>query len=643
MQAEPSNPAVSVPESLPVDTEAGVPVNPSKRIQRFDYLRNLSYTLRPTKKPKKPRRSNKKPALCVKRQFDPKGQYKGTKVEIWSTALSDLLLEINDGVEGLDLTEEPPIAEPNLFFHSHKKLEERLQQEQTKPTRDDELINDIEVAIRFIQEDFGGTILNLEKLLNTHQQITFQLLWALFKPNTLVYHFHPLTEQHQILLAQSLEYEQTKKGSFAFIYCRIIHNDGDSLGYARQVLMIEKFSGARKVLELSAYPLEHHPDKAALHKRVVERGKKFVQMAKDQHCFHEISGPGMCEAGENDGEDEGMKYQKFTTHGRVMIDATSFRQFEPNCSYNDGVYHTLDSSDLTDDDFLICTPVVLGFCFGVKKWGGFAIDRLEDIEWSNEAFESLVLGEQQKTLIRALVEQHTKRSENFDDIVKGKGRGLVGLLCGNPGCGKTLTAEALAEFTKRPLYVLSAGELGVSPYEVEGRLDQVLELARIWNAVILLDEAEVFLQQRTATDVVRNALVSIFLRRLEYYHGILFLTTNLLEQCDAAFESRIHFTIKYPDLDVEARKKIWKTFLDRATKESERVDDPEIDKLARCPLNGRQIKNAVSSAQCIALSKNSPLSFEHVITVLTVTQGWGRILNPTTAVPVVDDLVDLLK
>lgn len=42
----------------------------------------------------------------------------------------------------------------------------------------------------------------------------------------------------------------------------------------------------------------------------------------------------------------------------------------------------------------------------------------------------------------------------------------------------------------------------------------------------MLDEAEVFLEERTQADLQRNALVSVFLRALEYYDGILILTTN---------------------------------------------------------------------------------------------------------------------
>ena len=77
--------------------------------------------------------------------------------------------------------------------------------------------------------------------------------------------------------------------------------------------------------------------------------------------------------------------------------------------------------------------------------GGFALDRVQDIVWSQESFNSLVLGATQKSLIHALVKQHEIRASQYDDVVIGKGKGLVGLLAGPPGCGKTLTAEAVAE------------------------------------------------------------------------------------------------------------------------------------------------------------------------------------------------------
>lgn len=256
------------------------------------------------------------------------------------------------------------------------------------------------------------------------------------------------------------------------------------------------------------------------------------------------------------------------------------------------------------------------------------MDRLDDIVWSDEAFRSLVLGPKQKTLIHSLVKRHSSRAALFDDVIKGKGKGLIGLFSGNPGCGKTLTAEAVAEVTHRPLYVVSAGELGTQPEKVDEQLSRILELAQTWEAVLLLDEAEVFLQERSATDVMRNALVSIFLRQLEYYQGILILTTNLIARCDAAFESkslgcisfftsltvipgRIHFSIHYPDLDFESRKAIWRTFFGKALKNAT-ISEDEFNRLAEHKMNGRQVRDGFPLVYLsIADAESTYLDQEH--------------------------------
>ncbi len=244
--------------------------------------------------------------------------------------------------------------------------------------------------------------------------------------------------------------------------------------------------------------------------------------------------------------------------------------------------------------------------------GGFPVSRLQKVVWSDDPFQSLVIGTKQKTLIHSLVKQHSQNT-GYDDVIQGKGLGLIGLLSGNPGCGKTLTAEAVAEVTKRPLYPVSAGELGTEPEKVDQQLTAILDISHKWSAILLLDEADVFLQERDAKDVARNALVSIFLRQLEYYQGIMILTTNRIGDCDPAFESmkstesssyeysanhyprpgRIHFSIHYPDLDVKARRVIWKTFISRAHSSAGTKSpfaDEEIEELAKHEMNGRQVR-----------------------------------------------------
>ena len=174
------------------------------------------------------------------------------------------------------------------------------------------------------------------------------------------------------------------------------------------------------------------------------------------------------------------------------------------------------------------------------------------------------------------------------------GQGLVVLLHGSPGVGKTLTAEAISEYQRRPLYRVTAGDLDLDSHKLEIKLSEILDLATRWKAIILLDEADVFVESRTLHNLHHNTLVSVFLRQLEYFQGVMILTTNRVTVFDDAIKSRIHLGIKYEDLNQKARAKVWTTFIEHADNTTEEgktstVTEKQIRELAQRPTNGRQV------------------------------------------------------
>ena len=212
---------------------------------------------------------------------------------------------------------------------------------------------------------------------------------------------------------------------------------------------------------------------------------------------------------------------------------------------------------------------------------------------------------------------------------------MIMLLSGPPGVGKTLTAESVAENMKVPLYMMSAGDLGTRTYEVEENLSNILEMCAKWEGCILLiDEADVFLEQRSANSLERNQLVSsksrlrrmlpfspltiaVFLRDLEYYSGILFLTTNRVDNIDVAFQSRIHISMEYKPLSTSSRRHVWANFIAAST-QAHSFSEEDLDRLAGFDMNGREIKNVLKTAQLLASRKGTSLSYEHVGTVLGI-------------------------
>ena len=274
--------------------------------------------------------------------------------------------------------------------------------------------------------------------------------------------------------------------------------------------------------------------------------------------------------------------------------------------------------ELSDEELLLCSHIMRGFSLKMKNWLKLEVNNVHDIEWNEEAFENLVLPGDYKKLLLAFSESQRSSSNIFDDVIKGKGKGMVMLLNGPPGVGKTLTAESVAEKMRVPLYSISAGELGLTPMGVEIKLRRVFDLTKNWNAVVLLDEADIFLEKRRMDDLVRNELVSIFLQNLEYFEGTLFLTTNRVETFDPAFESRIHISIAYPELSHFSRRQVWHNFLQRIPEEKRDVSEADLDFFAGVTLNGRQIKNAVKAAGLLAFQDGKALTSAHVKTVLGI-------------------------
>ncbi|KAJ0374262.1 hypothetical protein COL26b_007508 [Colletotrichum chrysophilum] len=259
------------------------------------------------------------------------------------------------------------------------------------------------------------------------------------------------------------------------------------------------------------------------------------------------------------------------------------------------------------------------------------VDQIQDVVWNEHAFKSLVANEDMKTLILALVTNQID-SKRGTDVIDNKGNGLIMLLHGSPGTGKTFTAESVAEIAKKPMYSVTCGDIGTNPADVEKYLESVFHLGKIWDCVVLLDEAEVFLEQRTLQDLQRNALVSVFLRALEYYDGILILTTNRVGTFDEAFKSRIQLALRYEKLEAYQRKQIWKNFFERLKSIGEEgsIDFNDIslhiDELTRHPMNGRQIRNTITTARQLAKFMGKKMVFSHLQRTIAITNKFDQYL-----------------
>ncbi|KAI5861500.1 hypothetical protein GGS23DRAFT_611485 [Durotheca rogersii] len=677
----------------------------------------------------------------VRRTFDWEGKYKTTIVDVKSKQLREALQDVIGNVKGVSLVEETPKLDPKMLFLYLEDMREHMKNlKDLEPEGDtrrdrrkvqkwiDEKRRHLRVLIKYLDTDHAETKKSLYPMLE-NGLITFDLLWALWKPNTLAYTttYGSVDEPRIFKVEVAEKHYSIVKGEFYYVEGKYFEFDGKQFGYGSMSEEISEFRGARKITSLGCYPLKYHKNEAQLRKELIDRGKKFVSLGGVHYKSH-----------------QGMAYHKkkkavikVNINGRIMVDPAIHRRINPNypvslvrpkdhdvlsddeASDEDGggcgcesdeegggggdleqaddgddgkvkyvtkVYKDTkgnvrsiripkdfveteahekldkvasqgeengdevaksggpgeageDEKDddappvFTDEEYLIASPVVLGFAFAEKLWLEFTVSGIKEISWNEHAYDSLVLQPSTKEI--ALVESHKYHpAESIDDVIQGKGKGLVAVLHGPPGTGKTLTAEGISELLKCPLYMVSAGDLGTDSRYLEAELQKILDICHAWGAILLLDEADVFLEKRNMHDIHRNALVSIFLRQLEYFQGILFLTTNRVQTFDDAFQSRIHIALRYDDLDVKAKRAIFKIFIERARAvagvDLMPFDEEDYTTLARHNLNGRQIKNTVGTAQALAVNKGEPLSMRHIREVLNVQQNFEQDLKGGT-------------
>ncbi|KAI1500145.1 P-loop containing nucleoside triphosphate hydrolase protein [Biscogniauxia marginata] len=316
----------------------------------------------------------------------------------------------------------------------------------------------------------------------------------------------------------------------------------------------------------------------------------------------------------------------------------------------EGLDPACDDAPRNDLYYFVLTKVVGGFVLSERRWGHFNVEHLQEIKYDKEAFKYLVLDDEIKLTVKSLVGKFASAQGQVspwpNDFVKNKGQGRIFLLHGSPGVGKTCTVECVAELTRRPLISLTSGDLSTNSLQVEKGLEYFLELGERFGALVLLDEADVYLESRRPQDVARNGLVSVFLRALEYYQGVLFLTTNRVRTFDAAFTSRIHVALHYGPLADADREKIWLGGFERLERDSggrarARASARDYVRAGRdvraLRWNGREIRNALQTAVALAEAEAEALeggdtvavavTDKHLRSVVKMSRGFKNLMR----------------
>ncbi|MEM5439458.1 ATP-binding protein [Paraburkholderia diazotrophica] len=231
------------------------------------------------------------------------------------------------------------------------------------------------------------------------------------------------------------------------------------------------------------------------------------------------------------------------------------------------------------------------------------VQNMAEYQYQPELRDKLVLPEHHRDLIDILT---SKLNVFVQDFVPGKSGGTTILCQGAPGLGKTLTAEIYSEVVGKPLYRVHSGQLGTTAASVGATLSGILQRATRWDAILLLDEADVYIRRRD-NDLEHNAIVAEFLRTLEYFNGLLFMTTNRIDDVDDAILSRCIAKIHYETPPMRDAVRLWKLLAEQLGAD---IDDGLIETLtcAYPRASGRDIKELLKLTTRYCRAKQIPLS-----------------------------------
>lgn len=478
------------------------------------------------------------------------------------------------------------------------------------------LVTHLGKLLEVVEAESKQSVKQLEELLSNNQ-ISFDLLEYYFEEGQRYIY-------NQGLLQNSLDVERPiilvvlKSASFLddrkALFLEFEHLEWDGVRFEKCTLDDDLFAfeGTRAPSSLFLQPVT---DEALA--KVTERGRLYLSYSRV--CCAEYYDDTPVRSVFNGNSNPRMR--------RVMVDPVGYyRAFQ---GYNPHLRVPLPDNA---EKNIACLPYWIGgYDLEVKQWRTFNVWDLKPVEYDQGAWSKLILDEDTKDLIRALVDNSGCSVGGLRPAQFNKGQTV--LLKGPSGTGRMTTVHAVCDLLKRPLLTLTitAHDLVYDLANLVSDIALRLSFAATWNAVIVVKDVDRFLESK---DPGHRDRINTLLRQFESDDCISFWVSSA---CDEGLLTRFSAVVNCSELDAAARRRLWLNHFglndpDTITWNSDRtligssiVDQKEMDhslllrdieKLSRHQLNARMIDNIVRSARALAASNGEHLSIHHVKVVM---------------------------
>jgi hypothetical protein len=340
----------------------------------------------------------------------------------------------------------------------------------------DERITHAELLYKLLSEEFADMIESSTDM-KAKGVITYEHLWTLYQPGMLVYSRQQ--GQDRVFTLKSAKYGADAQGNPVYwLMCEYNDWDGINFGSNKLNMNIALFEGTRTITSLPTLPFDFHGHKTEIQAKLIERGSRVEELAGSHYRSYTGIGWRL---------DHNHRKEKHDIKGRIVIDGLGFNRFNPNMAIYVSPLNRSDSSQsdpggrrmltpsgfiplppmpddpaddydagydledggmpadgyfedednerparkpLTDRQKLLLSPLVRGYALQEKLWLNFFVTAVHDITFNERAFDSLVLPKNQKELILGFTSTQQGYRSQFDDVIEGKGRGIILLLCG---------------------------------------------------------------------------------------------------------------------------------------------------------------------------------------------------------------------
>ncbi|KAG0703848.1 hypothetical protein DFH29DRAFT_914338, partial [Suillus ampliporus] len=415
-------------------------------------------------------------------------------------------------------------------------------------------VHQLEILLRLLKEEFKPITERLKYAI-AHGRIPRDLLEFYFRKGQKYYYLDDNSDFDAFRLVSTYydDFDQTfnlnGEGSFWNGIKWVTLDRGRMVKLIEGSLILADFRTTKMTPEICA--------------RLTERGRKYASLAGVHHRLHR-------------GRRIMVDRLGWNTFGYNHLDDTPFPF--PLLQDRNKVRTDDNIPPVSEDDIDLLPRFIPGFDLERKSWGLFDVDEVEPIRFNENAWKHIVLDESSKNIIEGVVGSYDFSKEAMESEEQ---TGLVILLHGPSGTGKTATVEAIAEHFRRPLYSLAVSSLPLDTTLLVDTLTSRLDAARTWNAIVLIEAGDILMQTQRLEPIMEEQIrISTVLEFFEQHRCIVFITARTT--C-TGFMSHFAMAIQYHELDGDSRQALWSNML---SGEGDNISRRDIEELSRVAVNG---------------------------------------------------------